>query len=270
MGSGINMLNPAVNTQRLLTGALANLQKKQAQLASGQSINQAADDAAGLQIADTFRSQILQNTQEASNLQTGVSMVQTADAALGTQQEVVGRLQELATQAANGTLTTDQRNALNQEAQTLLGQIDNTAQNTEFNGTKLLNGTTSTVALGTQGGEQVALNSSTTSALNINGLDLTTQEGAKAALDRLGTAANTIDQNRASLGAQQNRFSAAIETRNTANQNIESAQSLIRDTDYANAAVERTKNQMQILQSAFAQTQGNVTNQTVAKLLGVQ
>jgi flagellin len=270
MGSGINMLNPALSTQRLMAGALANLQKKQAQLASGLKINQAADDAAGLQIADTFRTQILQGAQEANNLQTGINVVQTADNALGTQQDAIGRIRELAVQAANGTLTDGQRDALNQEAQALIEQVENTAQNTEFNGTKLLNGTAGPIPVGTESGEQIAINTSTTSALNINGLDLATQAGAAAALERLDDAATVLDRNRASLGAQENRFAAAIEVRNTTGQNLQQSESLIRDTDFANAAVQQTKNQMQILQNVFAQTQGNILLQTVAQLLGVR
>ncbi len=269
MGSGINMLNPALSTQRLLSGALANLQKKQAQLASGQRINQAADDAAGLQIADTFRTQILQNTQEANNLQTGINVVQTASKALGTQQDTIGRIRELAVQAANGTLTADQRNALNQESQALLEHVENTAQNTEFNGTKLLDGTAGPIPVGTQGGERIAINASTTDALNLNGLDLTTQAGATAALEKLDNAATVLDRNRANLGAQQNRFEQAIEVRSTTAENLQQSQSLIRDVDFASATIEQTKNQMRILQGAFAQTQGNILSQTVAQLLGV-
>jgi len=268
MGLNINSLNPALGTQRVLADAAAKLQRKQAELASGLRINRAADDAAGLQAAENYRTRILQYTQESNNLQTGVNVVQTADAALGTQQEAVGRIRELAVQAANGTLTPEQRNALNEEAQALLGQVEDTAQNTEFNGTKLLNGSAGPINVGTEGGEQIAINDSTADALGVNGLDLTTQAGATAALDQLDEASSAIDRNRASLGAQQSRFERAIEVRGTATQNMQASESMIRDVDVANATIEQTRNQMRLMQGVFAQVQSRILPQSAAKLLG--
>ncbi|HPC15594.1 MAG TPA: flagellin [Candidatus Hydrogenedentes bacterium] len=270
MGLEINSLNRALGTQRMLADAAAKMQRKQAQLAGGLRITGAKDDAAGLAIAETFRARILQYTQEANNLQTGINVVQTADAALGTQQEAVGRIRELALQAANGALTDEQRSALNQEAQALLGQIEDTARNTEFNGTRLLDGSTGPIAVGTEGGEQIVINAGTTNALGLNGLDLSTQTGAADALERLDNAATALDRNRASLGAQQNRFEQALAVRGTAAQNMQASESLIRDLDIAGAVIEQTRNQMRLMQGTFAQIQGNILPQAAAQLLGAR
>ena len=140
MGLRINNNIPALNASRQAGIAAQGLKKTMEGMASGLRINRAADDAAGLAISEGFRTQVRQYTQEVNNLQTGVNVVETADQAMGTQQEAVGRIQELATQAANGTLTDDQRGAINQEAQQLIEQVGQTAENTEFNGVKLLNG----------------------------------------------------------------------------------------------------------------------------------
>ena len=269
MGIKINTNTALLNAQRQTGIQSRQLDKTQQKLASGLRINSAADDAAGLASADEFRTQIRQYTQEVGNLQTGVNVVQTAGQALGTQQEGIGRIQELATQAANGTLTADQRTALNQEAQQILQQMDQTAQNTEFNGQKLLTGT-GPIPVRTEGGEQIAINASTTTALGLNGLDLGTQEGAAAALDRLSTASNRIDENRASLGAQENRFGSAIETRQIAATNLAESESRIRDLDVAQGVM--AENRAQILQHTglAAMTQGNMVPQAAAQLLGIR
>ena len=265
---GIN-INTSLSTgaANKVTGAAKALQRNLQSMAAGLRINSAADDAAGLQMAEMFQTRVRQYTQEANALQTGVNVVQTADAALSTQEEGLGRVRELAIQANNGTLTQDQRNALNQEAQQILQQIDQTAQNTEFNGQKLLNANT-TVDLGTQAGDKVTLNNSTTNSLGLNGLDLSSQAGATAALDKLDTASRQISQYRSGLGAQENRFTGSIEVNQTAALNAQDSESRIRDLDVAQVAIAKTRNSMILQQSISALTQGNVSAQTVTKLLG--
>lgn len=267
MGMKINTSVPALNAQKKVTGAAKALQRNLQGMASGLRINQASDDAAGLQAAEMFRTRVRQYTQEANSLQTGINVVQTADDALATQQEGVGRLRELATQAANGTLNDQQREALNQEAQQIIEQIGATGENTEFNGQKLLNGTTGTVDLGTQGGEQVTLNESTTDTLGLNGFDLTTQGGAAAALDQLNTTGAQISQYRASLGAQENRFSRAIEINQTATVNAQESEAMLRDLDVARATTEKSRNEMLLQQSLSALTQSNILPQSASRLL---
>lgn len=267
MGIQINTNVGGLNALRQLQKVTSLLNRGQEQVSSGLRINRAADDAAGLAVAERFRSEVLQYSREVENLQSGVSVTQTADAALSTQGDATQRLRDLALQSANGTLNDDQRAAINAEAQQLLAQIDETAQNTEFNGTQLLNGSQTTVSLGA-GGSQVNLDSSTTNALGINGLDLSTQAGAQSGLGAIDTALSRIDQNRSNLGAQENRFERAIETRETGIQNSTESEARIRDLDYARQTIEQTRNQILFEGGLSALSQSKIPAQTAARLLG--
>ncbi len=268
MGMKINTSVSGLNAQRQAAGASKALQTSINKTASGLRINRAADDAAGLQAAEAFQSKIRQYTQEVNSLQTGVNVVQTADSALSTQQDGINRIRELATQAANGTLTDDQRASLNEEAQQIVQQLDETAKNTEFNGQKLLNGSTNSIDLGTEGKDTVTLNKSTAQSLGVDTVDLSTAEGAAAALDQTDTATRQISQNRASLGAQSNRFESAIEDKQNGIINASDSESRIRDLDFARGTVEQTSKSMLLQQALAATTQSNLSAQSVGKLLG--
>ena len=270
MGLRINTTIPLLNVPKKTGAGVQGVNKALEGLASGLRINRAADDAAGLAIAERLRTQVRQYTQEANNLQTGVSVAQTADQALGTQQDALGRVQELATQAANGTLADDQRAALNQEAQQLLEQVGATAENTEFNGTKLLNGTAGPIHLGTEAGNQVTVNPSTLNALSLNGVNLGTQGGAAAAQQTVQNAGAQIGRNRAALGAQENALTQAIQERETTAANLQESGSNIRDLDVARGAIEKTRNQMALQRSISAVVQGNVIPDAAAHLLGTK
>lgn len=268
MGMKINTSVPALNAQRQAAGASKALQKNFENMSSGLRINRAGDDAAGLQAAETFRAKLRQNTQEVSSLQTGVNVVQTADAALSEQQNGINRIRELATQAANGTLTDDQRASINEEAQQIIQQLDATAEDTQFNGQKLLNGSVNAIDLGTEGDETVTLNKSTAESLGVNNVDLSTAEGAAAALDQADTATRQISQYRASLGAQSNRFESAIEDKQNAIVNAADSESRIRDLDFARGTGEQTSKSMLLQQAFAATTQSNLSAQSVGRLLG--
>lgn len=267
MGLSINTNQPALFARRQTEQATGLLGRALEQLSTGRRINRAADDASGLAIAERFNSQIRQGQAEINNLQSGLSLTQTADGALETQQDATQRLRELAVQASNGTLTDDQRSALNQEAQEIIEQIGETADSTEFNGTKLLN-SNQTVPLGTEGGTQVTLNSSTTSALGLNGVDLSTQGGAQAAVDQIDQALNRISNNRSSLGAQANRFESAINQRGFAVQNAQESESRIRDLDIAQGFLKRTRGELLQRSGIAGLIQSNVTPQSALRLLG--
>lgn len=268
MGMTINSNIPALGANRQARDTTQILAKTLGQLASGLRINKAADDAAGLAIADRFNTLARQAQTEITNLQSGVSMVQTADAAMSTQQDALTRLRELALQASNGTLTDANRQAINEEAQQLIGQIGETAQNTEFNGTALLNGTTTTVDLGTQAGTQVNLRETTTDALGITGLDLSTAAGATAAVDTIDTAIKQLSGARSTLGGQQNMLESAIQDRQVRNVNAQASESLIRDLDIARATMVQSRNQALLQGSLTALIQSNVTPQNALRLLG--
>lgn len=268
MGLRINNNTPALGAARQAGINNRALNRVLGQLGSGLRINRAADDAAGLAISERYRSQIRQFTQEANNLQSGVSAIQTAEGGLSVQQDAVGRIRELAVQAANGTLTDEQRAAINDEAQQLLEQIDQTAEGATFNEQELLTGTGDPIELGTAAGDQVAINPSTVDTLGLTGLDLGTQEGAAAALDALDTAESRISQNRASIGAQENRLTRGISARETTTQNLQESESMLRDLDVARATTEQARNQILLQSSLAAMAQGNVVPQVAAQLLG--
>ncbi len=268
MGLRINADIPAINARRQAQQTSNRLIQGLERLSSGLRINRAADDAAGLAIAERFRARIRQHTQEVNNLQTGVNVIQTAEGGLEAQQEGLGRLQELAVQAANGTLTDEQRAAINEEAQQIIEEIDVVAENTEFNETPLLNGATTTIELGTEGGNQINLNESTANALGVNTVDLTTQAGAAAAVETVGAAINQVSQNRAGLGAQENRLVRAIEQRETGIVNEEAAQSRIRDLDIARQTIEQARNEVLLQGGIAGMIQGNLQTQAAARLLG--
>lgn len=243
------------------------LNKSLQPLSTGLRINKAADDAAGLAIADRFNTLARQYQAEDRNLQSGISAAQTADSGLSTQQDAVQRIRELAVQASNGTLSDDQRAAINSEAQQLLDQINDTASGTEFNGRQLLN-QNQTVSLGVEGGAQLQLQQSDTSSLGLNGLDLSTEAGAAAAIDAADNALEQIGGQRSSIGAQSNGFESAIAQRQESTLNAVESESRIRDVDVARASIERTRNQVLLQSSVAGLLQSNVAPQSALRLLG--
>lgn len=269
MGLRIDGNIPPLGSHRQTQQTANRLINGLTRLASQRRINHAADDAAGLAIAERFRGQVAQFTQESANLQSGVSALQTAEGGLASQQDAIGRLRELAVQASNGTLTDEQRAAINTEAQHLLEHIGEIGGNTEFNGTQLLDGSNNTtIPLGTESGDEITLEESTLDSLGIGGLDLSTAGGAADAIDRLDAAANQISQHRANIGAQQNRLERGIEQRSLAAQNAADAESRIRDLDVARQVIEQTRNQTLLQSGIAAIVQGNLYAGTVSRLLG--
>jgi flagellin len=266
MGLNINSNIPALQASRQANRSNRALSNVLNQLASQRRINRAADDAAGLAIAERFNTQIRQNQVEISNLQSGINVAQTAEGGLDVQQDAVQRIRELSLQAQNGTLSDENRAALNQEAQQLRAQIDSVATDTEFNGQNLLDSDTD-ISLGTTGNE-INIASSNANALGLDTLDISTVEGAAAALDASDSALEQISGNRATIGAQQNRFESAINQREIATINEQEAESSIRDLDLARATVERTRNQLLLQGSISTLVQTNVTPQSALSLLG--
>ena len=268
MGLRINSNNSALSIQRQVEQTSRRQVGGLRGLSSGLRINRAADDAAGLAIAEGFRSDVLQANQEAASFQTGSNYLQTADGGLSVQQEGLQRVRELAVQAGNGTLTDDQRAALNQEAQQILEGIDQTAAQTEFNGQTLLDGSQTGVPVDAEGNVELTIDESTTSSLGVSGVDLSTQAGAAAALDQVDSALANVAQNRANVGAQQNRVESAINQREIAAQNSAEAESAIRDLDFARATIESTRNQILLEAGTAALAQSNLQGETAARLLG--
>lgn len=268
MGMRINETAPGLMAARQADSAAKALGKTLLGLSSGRRINRAGDDAAGLAIAEDLQARVRQFTRESASLQSGISMVQTAEGGLAAQQEGVGRLRELALQAANGALNDDQRAALQEEARQVLEQIGATAEDVEFNGRQLLNGTAPTTDLGVEGGVRVEIAASRPADLGIEELDLSTREGAEAAVAALDAAAARISENRSRLGAQENRLATAVEVRDQAAEQLTEAESRIRDLDVAQATIDRSRQEMLLRASLGATAAGNVNPQMAARLLG--
>ena len=268
MGLQINGSGASLFALRQLDRSTRGVADAQERLSSLLRLNRAADDAAGLAIAEGFRSDVRQFNTEVRSIQTGINAIQTAEGALGAQSDAVSRVRELAVQSANGTLSDDQRQALNAEAQQLLQEIDNTAQNTEFNGLRPLDGSTGTVTLDAEGDLDIQFSESTVDSLGLDGLDISTQAGASAALAATDAAADQINQNRSSLGAQENGLAMAADARSIQSLNLQEAESRIRDLDVAQAFLEQTRNQVLLQGGISALAQANLQNETAASLLG--
>lgn len=269
MGLRINNDIPGIFARRQTEQAQRGLIRNQEQLSSLLRINRAADDAAGLAIAERFESQIRQLNTEVDGFQSGSNLINVAEGALSAQSDAVGRIRELATQAANGTLNDDQRAALNQEAQQLLQEIDATAERADFNGVNPINDGDQELALDGAGDVSIETSESTVDSLGLNGLDISTQAGAQAALGTLDDAQQTISSDRAALGAQQNGLESSIRQREITSENLRAAESSIRDLDVGRAFLERTRNEL-LLQTGVTSILrgGGIQSQAALRLLG--
>jgi flagellin len=262
VGSNISSLK-AQRTLALSTDALSRTFER---LSSGQRINRASDDAAGLAIADNLRAQSRVATVAVRNANDGISTIAIADSALGEIGNVLSRLAELAEQSANGVFSIQQRSALSNEFVALGSEIERIANVTEFNGVKLLSGGNALVL-------QVGFNSSSLSQISYNGVQGTLQalglstagssvltysingatisEGQSAsrlALDAINNAISSLASTRGTLGATESRLQVAINSITVARENYLAAESRIRDVDVAGEAAELTR--LGILQQA--------------------
>ena len=274
---GLSVYNnvEAQNAHRLLSNTGANLNKSMERLSSGLRINRAADDAAGLAVSEGMRSQIRGMNVASRNAQDGVSMVQVADGALGNVGDMLQRVRDLAVQASNGTLTDAQRKNLDTEVQQVLTEIGKTGTDTEFNGLKILAGSVATAAsavtlqVGANASQNIAFTIGTvsTSDLGISGIAVSTAASATAAIASLDAAISTVTTSRANLGAIQNRLEHTINRLGMTSENLQAAESRIRDADMAAEMITFTKNQI-LQQSGMAMlAQANQSPQSVLSLL---
>lgn len=234
---------PVTNAYNRFASALDNsgsrLQKIGEQMASGKRINSAKDDAAGLAVASVLISQMGGYLQSQSNISDGLSMLQTADAGLAESSKAVGRMRELAMQSANGTLTDSDRKALQYEYAELSKQVDAVSKQTSFNGKQLLDGNLSTsIQTGPQAGDNssVSIAAASANALGVTGTDISTQAGARAAMDALDGAGKKIAASRASIGGASSGLEAELSKAQKIFETTASALSSIQDTDYAKAS----------------------------------
>jgi flagellin len=277
MGLRVNTNVASLNAQRNLFNTGVKLNKSLEKLSSGLRINRAGDDAAGLAISESLKSDIRALQQASRNANDGISMVQTAEGSLNEISSIAIRLRELAEQAANGTVGSAERAFLDGEFQALVSEITRITDTTEFNGTYLLNGTGGTVDIqvGISAGasNQIALQFSgdvDAASLGLSGEALTGTDatGALSALTAVETALTSIQQTRANFGAVQNRLESTVRNIGVAVENLSAANSRIRDVDVAEEAANMTS--LQILQQAGISVlaQANFAPQSALSLLG--
>jgi len=258
MGLRISTNMAALSANRALTKTSDDQAKIYQRLSSGQRITQAGDDAAGLSISENLRAQVRSMTQAERNANDGISFAQVAEGGLSEIGNIMIRMRELSVQAASDTIGDKERGYINQEVQSLMQEVDRIANVTTFNGTPLLNGQSNKDTLefqvGTRNDEadrilfNAAENDVRASALGIEGLDYSTIDGAREAIDKVDEAVGRVFNSRARLGAMQNKLHATVNNLGIAKENLSQARSRIADTDVAAETSELVRGN--ILQSA--------------------
>jgi len=272
MGLRVNTNISSLTAQRNLGQVTTRLQANFSRLASGLRIAAASDDAAGLGISERMRSQIRSFGAASRNSQDGVSLAQSAEGALSEVNNILSRMRELAIQAANGTLSSNDRAVVDVEFQELVSEIDRIATTSTFNGVNLLDGSTASLDIqtGINAGETITISLPDTTAasgLSIDALDVDTVANASSALTSIDTAINSVVSSRGGLGASQNRMQSAISSIASARENLAAAESRIRDVDVALETADLTRNT--ILQQAATSilSQANTQPQLALNLL---
>ena len=276
---------PSLNAQRLLGINNDRLAVSVERISSGIRINRAADDAAGLAISEALRSDIRALRQAVRNANDGISLINVTEGALNEQSSILIRLRELSSQASTGTVGSVERQTIQLEFDALRLEIDRITNTTAFNGQKLVDGSlASTVVSSNQILIQVGLDSGVDSRINLNtqvnlaavnasslliaDLSVTTAAGALTALDVINNAISSITQSRGKVGAVQNRLVRTISNLSISIENLQAAESAIRDADIAEEVALLTRNQI-LVQAATAMVgQANLIPQSVLQLLG--
>ena len=282
-----------------LSNTSASLQNVLTQLSSGSRINSGADDAAGLSLANGLQANQTALTQSARNVNLGVGLLQTADGALSQVNNLLNRAVTLATEAGNGTLSSSQNTAANQEYQSILAEVNNIGATTTFNGNSVFGASASIYTSdGTGTGTSVdtltiaALSSAKVgdangtitytaaagavpatigytagSSTDLSTTDLTTSAKAQTALTAIGTAITDVAGQRGYLGSQINTLNAISGVETTQSQNLASAQNAVQATDYTQATSQLSKFNILTQTGISALAQANSTQQAVLKLL---
>jgi flagellin len=278
MALTINTNVASLNAQRNLNNSQGLLGKSMQRLSSGLRINGAADDAAGLAISENMRGTIRCLNQAVRNANDGVSMIQIAEGALNETSNILIRMKELSEQSATGTLGSTERGYIQDEFDKLSSEIDRIALSTEFNGTKVLDGTLSASGLAFQIGtrnvtanDRITLTVNSAKASDIGlapaSITLTTQTDAQNALATLDDAIKSVVQLRGNLGATQNRLTSTINNLQISIENTSAAESRIRDVDVAMETANLTKNNILVQAGTSILAQANQSPQAALSLL---
>ena len=277
MGLRINTNVAALNAQKNLYMTNINQGKAMARLASGQRINQASDDAAGLAISENLKAQIRGLRQANRNANDGISLVQIAEGSLNEVSNMLVRLRELGVQAASDTIGDTERKFLDVEYQQLKSEIQRVTESTQFNGFDLLNGTGGVIDI--QVGvnndpfkDRISFNAgaanATLEALGVVAESLATKEGAQLSLQSVDNALVSVNAIRANFGAMQNRLQSTSSNLLVFDENMSAANSRIRDADVAAESTEMVRNGILMQAGTSVLGQANQLNQLALKLLG--
>jgi flagellin len=246
-------------------------------LSSGTRINRAADDAAGLAIAEKMRASIRSVRQDVRNANDGISMIQTAEGGMNEVGNILVRFRELSTQAASDTLSNTERGFIDKEVQQLAQEVNRISTVTEFNGHKLLNGTGDVMEI------QVGLNNDpendrfryapektnvSLNRLGLDGISVAEKASAQNNLTKIDDAIRVLSENRAELGALQNRLQSTVNSLNIYDENMSSARSRIYDVDMASETAELTKQNILTQAGVSVLSQANQNNMLALKLMG--
>ena len=283
----INHNMSALYSNRTLGVTNLNTAKSMAKLSSGERINRAGDDASGLAVSEKMRSQIRGLNQASTNASNAISFIQATEGYLQNTTDIVQRLRELAVQSANGIYSSEDRMQIQVEVSQLVAEVDRIANSAQFNGMNMLTG-----RFAKETGENVVtasmwfhvganmdqrieayIGTMTATALNLRNagdesiITLEDPENANRAIGTLDEALKQINKQRADLGAYQNRLEHTIKGLDIASENLQAAESKIRDTDMASQIVELTKNQVLTQSGTAMLAQANQSTQSVLSLL---
>jgi flagellin len=258
---------------------MGNIEK----LSSGQRINKAGDDASGLAVSEKMRSQIRGLNQANRNIQNGVSFIQATEGYLQETTDILQRIRELAVQSANGIYSDEDRMQIQVEVSQLVAEVDRIASQAQFNGMNMLTGSFAQnsdrimqfqIGANVDQNERVYIGTMTAQSLGLKGaqgseegVSINTPDTANMAIATVDEALKNVSKQRADLGAYQNRFEMAANGVNVAAENLQAAESRIRDTDMASEMVEYTKNQILTQSGTAMLAQANTQSQNVLSLL---
>jgi flagellin len=268
--------NLAANSAvRYLNANSADQTASLSKLASGSRITSAADDASGLAISTRISSDVTALTQAATNASHGTSILQTADGGASNISDMLQRMKALASQSASGTVTDSERTYIQAEFAQLVEEIDGIAQSTRYNGESLLDGTSDfstgmVVVVGSNATSDtitVTIDSLTSTALGVNASDISTQAGATTAITALDSAIDAVSSARANIGALESRFEFRSNTIATSIENLEAANSAIKDVDVAAESANLASIKVKTQAAVAAAAQANSMPQELLKLL---
>ena len=283
----INHNMSAMYSNRTLGVTNSNIQKDMEKLSSGMRINRAGDDASGLAVSEKMRSQIRGLNQASQNASNAISFIQTTEGYLQSTTDIVQRIRELAVQASNGIYTDEDRMQIQVEVSQLVAEVDRIASQAQFNGMNMLTGrfaqstgeNTVTASMWFHIGSnmdqrtQVFIGTMTSTSLGLKELgseavmSLAAPDDANRAIGTLDEALKRLNKQRADLGAYQNRLEHTVNGINIGAENLQAAESRIRDTDMAAQMVEFTKNQVLTQSGTAMLAQANAQSQNVLSLL---